>query len=277
MSKTYSWNIKGKLFEFDQPKVMGILNLTPDSFHVASRVAGTQVLLEQAGKMLEAGADILDLGAMSSRPGATDISADSELERLLPPLEALLKAFPEAILSIDTDKASVAEQALAAGAHIINDISGGLNDPQMMATVAQYQVPYIIMHMQGRPKDMQLNPTYQHVTTEVLEQLAKQVAQARAHGIKDVAVDPGFGFGKTLEHNYQLLREFRTFNILDLPILAGVSRKGMIWRPLGIDAAAALNGTTALHMALLERGANILRVHDVQAAVEVVKLYGLLR
>jgi dihydropteroate synthase len=277
MAKTYSWNIKGKLFEFDQPKVMGILNLTPDSFHVASRVAGTQALLEQAGKMLEAGADILDLGAMSSRPGATDISAETELERLLPPLEALLKAFPEVILSIDTDKASVAEQALAAGAHIINDISGGLNDPQMMATVAQYQVPYIIMHMQGRPKDMQLNPTYQHVTTEVLEQLARQVAQARAQGIKDVAVDPGFGFGKTLEHNYQLLREFRTFNILDLPILAGVSRKGMIWRPLGIEAAEALNGTTALHMALLERGANILRVHDVQAAMEVVKLYGLLR
>ncbi len=268
-----SLNCRGRLLSLEVPIVMGILNITPDSFFARSRVDNLDILLEQAEKMLSEGATILDIGGMSSRPGAEIISEQEELDRVLPAIEALQQRFPEAFLSIDTIRAEVARQAVATGATIINDISAGKLDDHMYPTVAELQVPYILMHMQGKPNNMQQSPVYDDVVLEILDFLIEQVGLLRQLKVKDIIVDVGFGFGKTVTHNFQLLKKMHVFKILDLPLLAGLSRKSMICKPLKVNPPAALNGTTALHMVALQQGARILRVHDVKEAVEVIKLW----
>ncbi len=254
------------------PRVMGVLNITPDSFHAESRVEEHSKILERAGGMLEAGADILDLGAYSSRPGAEHISEELELERLLPALEAVREAHPNALLSVDTFRASVASKALKSGADIVNDISAGLLDPEMMDLVASEQVPYIMMHMPGTPQDMQERTDYEDVTAEVFHHLSQRIELARDKGVSDLLIDPGFGFGKTLEQNFRLLEELESFKEFGLPLLVGVSRKSMVGRLLGVPPSEALNGTTVLNTLALQRGADILRVHDVREAVEAVRI-----
>ncbi len=275
--KTLTMNCKGKLLPLSDPTVMGILNLSPDSFYDGGKYSDETAMLQQAEKMLAEGASILDVGGASSRPGAATVAADEELKRVLPAIETLSKHFPEAVLSIDTWRAEVAQAAVGAGASIVNDISGGVMDAQMFDTVAKLQVPYILMHMQGDPGTMQQNPQYEDVVLEVLDYFIKKVEMLRSMGIYDIILDPGFGFGKTVEHNYALLRNLHAFKtVLGLPILAGISRKSMICKPLGVNPKDALNGTTALHVVALQQGANILRVHDVKEATEVVKLWKML-
>lgn len=266
-------NCRGTLLNLAEPKVMGILNLTPDSFFDGGKYDSDAAILKQVEQMLHDGADIIDIGGMSSRPGATIISAEEELQRVLPHVQAIVKQFPQAIISIDTIHAKTADETLQAGAHIINDISAGRYDAAMLSTVAQYKAPYIMMHMQGMPADMQQNPEYDNVLTEVIEFTRQRVAVCMAAGIIDVIIDPGFGFGKTVEHNYKLLRNMRSFEMFSLPILAGVSRKSMICKVLGVNPDKALNGTTAVNTLALLNGAHILRVHDVKEAVEAVKIY----
>lgn len=269
-------NVRGKLYRFDRPVVMGILNITPDSFYAGSRIQETDHLLRAAESMLQAGADILDLGAQSTRPGAGMVGEAEEAARLIPAVAAIAEHFPEALISADTFRASVARAAADAGAGIINDISAGEDDPEMLATVAALKLPYIAMHKQGVPATMQENPQYQDVVAEVLAYFAQKIAALAALGIHDVWIDPGFGFGKTTAHNYQLLNALDDFQVLGKPVLAGVSRKGMIWRTLGITPDEALNGSTVLHTVALMKGASILRVHDVKEAVEVRSLLGML-
>lgn len=252
---------------------MGIINLTPDSFYAGSRKQGLEEALLQAGKMLEEGAAFLDLGAYSSRPGAEDISVQEETDRLLPVVEAIAENFPEAVLSVDTFRSKVAEAAVKAGAHIINDISGGQLDENMFATVARLQAPYILMHMKGTPQNMNKMAEYDDVFAEVYDYLAGKYYQLKQLGVHDVIIDPGLGFAKKAEHSYLLLKRLQDFNMLQLPLLAGISRKTMIYKTLGITAADALNGTTVLNTIALTKGANILRVHDVKEAVEAVKLF----
>lgn len=265
-----SLSSRGRLLPLDSPVVMGILNATPDSFYTGTLHTGA--LLGLAEKMLHEGATILDVGGASTRPGAEDISEAEELRRVLPVIEAIAQRFPGAWLSVDTYRARVAEACIEAGAHIINDISAG-RDEAMLATIARMRVPYIAMHMQGTPRTMQQNPQYEDVAREVFDFLKDTVLRCRALGIYDVIVDPGFGFGKTLAHNYALLNELSTLRALGQPVLAGLSRKSMICRALHLKPARALNGTTALHMAALREGASILRVHDVQEAMECVRLF----
>ncbi|ARS42795.1 dihydropteroate synthase [Sphingobacteriaceae bacterium GW460-11-11-14-LB5] len=267
-----SLNIKGKLIDLSSPKVMGILNITPDSFYSNSRTKSIDEALTKAAQFLHEGATFIDVGGYSSRPGAKDISAAEEADRLLPVVESLAAAFPEAVISIDTFRAKVAQETILAGAHIINDISSGDMDELMFETVAKLQVPYMIMHMQGTPQNMQQNPVYKNVLLEVIDYLAKKVAALKALHIHDVIIDPGFGFGKTTEHNYELLKQMEAFKIFKLPILVGFSRKGMIYKTLGTSAAEALNGTSVLNTIALQKGAGILRVHDVKEAVECVRL-----
>lgn len=267
-----SLNIKGRLIDLSTPKVMGILNITPDSFYKNSRTKTIDEALIKAAQFLNEGATFIDVGGYSSRPGARDISIDEETDRLVPVVESLVKAFPEAIISIDTFRAKVAQETIEAGAHIINDIAAGDMDEQMFETVAKLQVPYIMMHMQGTPQNMQQNPTYNNVLLEVIDYLAKKVAALTALHIHDVVIDPGFGFGKTIEHNYELLTQMEAFKIFKLPVLVGFSRKGMIYKTLGTTAAEALNGTSVLNTIALQKGAGILRVHDVKEAVECVRL-----
>lgn len=268
-------NLRGKLLDLSTPLVMGILNLTPDSFYQPEGRNGqpalNQVLVE-AEQMLKDGASILDLGAYSSRPNAEHISAEEESQRLLPGLEALVKTFPEAVFSVDTFRAEVAERAIEAGAHIINDISGGELDENMFETVARLKVPYILMHMQGTPQTMQNNPSYEHVIPEITDYFVKKIQKLQDLGAYDILIDPGFGFGKTLEHNYEILGKLETFKMLQVPLLAGVSRKSMIYKVLGGTAADALNGTTVANTIALLKGAKILRVHDVKPAAEAVKI-----
>jgi dihydropteroate synthase len=254
------------------PVVMGVLNATPDSFFSRGHGAdsGTLGLVE---KMLKDGAAIIDIGGASTRPGQQLIGSDEELERIMPLLERVCKEFPQARISVDTYNAATAKAAVAAGAAIINDISGGAYDEEMLATVAQLKVPYIAMHIQGTPATMQADPRYTDVVGEVKAHLAGIVERCAAAGISDVIIDPGFGFGKTVAHNYRLLGQLRTFKDLGRPILAGLSRKSMICKPLHVNPDHALNGTTALNMVALQQGADILRVHDVKEAVEVVKLF----
>lgn len=273
----YSMNCGGRLISFDKALVMGIINLTPDSFYDKSRHFSENDALKQADKMLADGADILDLGAVSTRPGSDVISEDEELQRLLPALKNIRKSFPESIISVDTWRANVAKAAVTEGANIINDISGGTMDANMFETIVQLKVPYILMHIQGTPQSMQQNPAYTDVVNEVIDFLAIRIQKLRLMGVSDVIVDPGFGFGKTLEHNYTLLQNLEKLKILDCPILAGVSRKSMITKVLDIKAAEALNGTTILNTISLMKGAKILRVHDVKEAVEAVKLTHLLK
>jgi len=266
-------NAGGRLIDLSMPKVMGIINLTPDSFFADSRKPGIADAVHQAEQMLADGAAMLDLGACSSRPGADDISVQEETDRLLPVVEAIVKEYPEAILSIDTFRAPVAETAIKAGARIINDIGGGQLDPDMFATVARLKVPYILMHMKGTPQTMVQQAHYKDVFNEVLDYFIIRYAQLRQLGIQDVILDPGFGFAKTADHSYALLNRLDKFNMIELPVLAGVSRKRMIYGTLGTTAAEALNGTTVLNTIALMKGANILRVHDVKPAVEAVKLW----
>jgi dihydropteroate synthase len=273
--KKVTLNAGGKLIDLSQPKVMGIINLTPDSFFTGSRKQDVSSVLEQAGKMLADGATFLDLGAYSSRPGAADISAQEEIDRLLPAVEAIATKYPEAVLSIDTFRAAVAEAAINSGAHIINDISGGELDSGMFATVAKLQVPYILMHMKGTPQNMVQQAEYENVFDEVFDYFVKKYRQLKQLGVKDVIIDPGFGFAKKAEHSYTLMKRLQEFNVLQLPVLVGISRKRMIYNELGITAEDALNGTTALNAIALTKGADILRVHDVKEAVETVKIWAL--
>ena len=275
--KKVTLNTGGKLIDLSQPKVMGIINLTPDSFFAGSRKQDIDSILQQAGKMLADGATFLDLGAYSSRPGAADISAQQEMDRLLPAVEAIVAAYPDAVLSIDTFRSSVAEAAINAGAHIINDISGGELDSGMFATVAKLQVPYILMHMKGTPQNMVQQAEYENVFDEVFDYFVAKYHQLKQLGVKDVIIDPGFGFAKKAEHSYTLMKRLQDFNALQLPVLVGVSRKRMIYNELGVTAGEALNGTTALNIIALTKGANILRVHDVKEAVEAVKIWELCR
>lgn len=266
-------NCGGQLLRLDQTRIMGILNINGDSFFAGSRQASVAAAVATAGRMLAEGADILDIGGMSSRPGAELIDPASEQERVLPVLEAIKAAHPECILSVDTVYAQTARRAVAAGAGIVNDISGGEIDPEMFAAIAELRVPYVLMHMKGQPKNMQQSPDYERdVVLEVYDYLAERNARLTTAGVHDVIVDPGFGFGKSLEDNYRLLDQLNAFHGFNRPVLAGLSRKSMIWKPLSTNPAGALNGTTALHVIAVQRGASILRVHDVKAAREVLTL-----
>lgn len=271
----FSLNCKGRLLVVDKPLVMGILNITPDSFYAGSRVESVDEVLRRAEIQLQEGATILDIGGQSTRPGSTALDAETELNRVIRPIEAIHLRFPEAILSIDTYHAKVAREAVHAGASMVNDISAGLLDPQMIPEVAGLQVPYIFMHMNGNPQTMQQQAQYTDVTREVLEHLLARKAVIEAAGIRDMIIDPGFGFGKTQTHNFRLLRELSAFSLLKAPLLLGISRKSFIWKTLGVtpESPVALQGSTALHMAGLMNGAHLLRVHDVAEAVTVIRLY----
>jgi dihydropteroate synthase len=277
LSRTFSIQAGGRLLSFPPVRVMGILNITPDSFYAGSRVQDEASWLAQAERMLAEGADILDVGGQSTRPRATRLTAHEERSRVLPAIDLLAKRFPQALLSIDTFYADVAQAAIDHGCHIINDISAGALDPEMIPCVARLGVPYVIMHMQGTPQDMQDDPHYADVTQEILDFFIRKIAICREAGIGDILADPGFCFGKTQDHNYTLLRELSLFELLQVPILVGLSRKSMVWRPLGIRPAEALNGTTALHMLALEQGVHILRVHDVKEAVQAIHLWEIYR
>ncbi|MFI5162500.1 MAG: dihydropteroate synthase [Sphingobacteriales bacterium] len=266
-------NAGGKLIDLSTPKVMGIINITPDSFYAGSRKLLVDDAVQQAGKMLAEGADFLDLGAYSSRPGAEDISVQEETDRLLPVIEAITTKYPQAILSIDTFRSKVAEAAIKAGAHIINDISGGQLDADMFAAVARLQVPYILMHMKGTPRNMNKLAHYDDVFAEVLQYFAERIHQLKLLGVNDIIIDPGFGFAKMPEHSYALMNRLQDFNILELPVLVGISRKRMVYNTVGGNAEGALNATTALNTIALTKGADILRVHDVKEAVEAVKIF----
>jgi dihydropteroate synthase len=269
----FTLNCKGKLLVIDKPLVMGIINITSDSFYEGSRSQTVESILSQATKMIGEGADIIDIGGQSTRPGSERISVKEELQRVLSAIETILKNFPETIISVDTYQAIVAEECVRSGAAIINDISAGNMDSEMISTVAKLKVPYICMHMKGTPENMQQQPTYENITKEVLDFFIQKTDECRRAGINDVIIDPGFGFGKTISHNFTLLKELSAFKMLDKPIMAGLSRKSTIYKTLGITAGEALNGTSVLNTLALQNGANILRVHDVKEAKEVIKLY----
>ena len=271
--KKVTINTGSKLIDLSVPKVMGIINITPDSFYAGSRKPLLNDALLQANKMLADGADFLDIGSYSSRPGAEDISEQEEIDRLLPVVELITANYPDAFISIDTFRSNVAEFAVNAGAHIINDISGGQLDENMFATVAKLKVPYILMHMKGNPQNMVQQASYKDVFTEVLDYFAWRYHQLKQLGIHDVIIDPGFGFAKNAEHNYTLMNRLNEFDVLGLPILVGVSRKRMVYGITGGTPDEALNGTTALNTIALTKGANILRVHDVKEAVEAIRIY----
>jgi dihydropteroate synthase len=265
--------IQDKLFDLSIVKVMGILNVTPDSFHDGGLHNLAEAALLKAEQMVAEGVDIIDIGGQSTRPGAKQITADEEWQRVAAPLQAIRSKWPNLPISIDTFYAEVAERALDAGADIINDISAGSLDKKMFAAVAKLQVPYVVMHMQGTPQNMQKSPSYHVAVAEILRDLSKNIASLRSLGVNDIIVDPGFGFGKTVAHNYDILKNLSDFKILELPLLVGLSRKRMINEVLKTTPETALNGTSALHAFALERGVNILRVHDVKEAKEVVTLY----
>jgi dihydropteroate synthase len=265
-------NCKGTLIDLSTPKVMGILNITPDSFYDGSVLQNENAILAQAEKMLNNGATFLDMGGYSSRPGAIDVPVTEEINRVIPAIELVLKNFPEALISIDTFRSKVAKKAIECGAVIINDISAGMLDEAMLSTVLQLQVPYIMMHMRGTSQTMQSQTDYKNVTLDVLHYFSERIAAARSAGINDLIVDPGFGFAKTIEQNFELLSNLELFKNLNVPLLIGISRKGMIHKTLNITPQEALNGTTALNGIALLKGANILRVHDVKEAVECVEL-----
>lgn len=269
-------NCKGTLIDLSQPKVMGVLNITPDSFFDGGKYQNENSILAQTEKMLNEGAAFIDVGAYSSRPGADPVSEDEELRRIVPVVKLLLKEFPEAVLSVDTFRAKVAKETISSGAAIINDISGGNLDPQMFKTVGELQVPYILMHMQGTPQTMQKNPNYENVTTELINFFSGKIKQLTELKVNDIILDVGFGFGKTLEHNFQLLKDLELFQNLKVPVLAGLSRKSMLYKTLQITPKEALNATSSANTIALMNGANILRVHDVKEAVECAKIVGML-
>ncbi|WP_089319883.1 dihydropteroate synthase [Pontibacter ummariensis] len=266
-------NCRGKLLSLDTPLVMGILNVTPDSFYPGSRLNNLSEVLQRTEQMLSDGADILDVGGYSSRPGAVDIAEQEELDRVVPAIEAIVQRFPDAVISVDTFRASVAEAAIAAGAAIINDISGGKLDEAMFETVAKRQVPYILMHMRGTPQTMASLAQYEDLVVEVVDELQAQVAKLKRLGVKDIILDPGFGFAKTAAHNFELLNRLEELRILELPVLAGMSRKSMVYKSLGVDQTDALTGTIGVNMIALMKGADILRVHDVKETKQTIQLY----
>lgn len=278
MAVSYTINVQGQLLNLAKPRVMGILNVTPDSFYAASRKQTEEAIVQRANEILLEGGDMIDLGAYSSRPGATHISPEEEMERLARALRIIRREHPHAIVSVDTFRAKVAERCiLEYGADIINDISGGELDPDMFPTVARLNVPYILMHMKGTPQNMQDDPRYHDITSEVMQYLGEKVDQLHEMGVNDIILDPGYGFAKTLEQNYELLRNQHALLELGLPLLVGVSRKSMIYRLLGGTPEEALNGTTVLHTISLMQGAHILRVHDVKQAVEAVRIMQLIK
>lgn len=266
-------NCNGTLIDLSHPKVMGILNITPDSFYDGGKYKNEKDILLQVEKMLNDGATFIDVGAYSSRPGAKHISEDEELQRIVPVIELLTKNFTDIFISVDTFRSNVAKETINAGACIINDISGGKMDAQMFTTVAELQVPYILMHMQGTPQNMQKDPQYNDVTHELISFFAEQIFKLKQLKLNDVIIDVGFGFGKTVAHNFELLKNLSLFKNLDAPILAGISRKSMLYKTLDITAQEALNATTSANTIALLNGANILRVHDVKEAVETVKIF----
>lgn len=265
-------NCKGTLIDLAIPKVMGIINVTPDSFYDGGATLSQKAILHQAAQMLEEGATFLDIGGYSSRPGANEVSETKELQRVLPAITGILKAFPEALISIDTFRSTVAKKAIDAGAAMVNDISAGKLDANMLATVGTLQVPYIMMHMRGTPQTMSKHTNYTEVVKELLFYFSERIAAARAEGINDIIADPGFGFAKTIALNFEVLSSLELFKTLEIPFLVGISRKSMIWKTLESSAETALNGTTSLHTVALLKGASILRVHDVREAVECISL-----
>ncbi|MEM0998758.1 MAG: dihydropteroate synthase [Bacteroidota bacterium] len=270
-------NCRGRIIRLDRPLVMGILNLTPDSFSDGGQFNRPDAAYRQAEKMLAEGADIIDIGGYSSRPGADDIAPEEELARIQAITAGIIARFPEAIISIDTFRSTVARAMLETGAHLINDISAGTLDSAMLATVADFAAPYLLMHMQGNPQTMQKNPRYTDVVDEVYQFLVARVKAARKAGIHDLVVDPGFGFGKRLEHNYELFRNLNKFKALGLPMLVGLSRKSMIYRLFSTTPEDVLELASALHLQALAAGANILRVHDVRPAARIARLHSYLK
>ncbi|WP_288956647.1 dihydropteroate synthase [uncultured Polaribacter sp.] len=265
-------NCKGKLVDLSSPKVMGILNITPDSFYDGGKYKNTSDILSQTEKMLTEGATFIDVGAYSSRPGAKHISEEEELQRIVPVINLLVKEFPEIIISVDTFRSKIATETIETGAAIVNDISGGNMDAKMFETVAKLQVPYILMHMLGTPQNMQKNPVYDDVTKDIISFFAEQIHKLHQLKLNDAIIDVGFGFGKTIPHNFEILKNLSLFKSLDAPILAGISRKSMLYKTLDITAQEALNATTSANTIALLNGANILRVHDVKEAMETIKI-----
>lgn len=271
-----SINCNGHLIDLSVPIVMGILNVTPDSFYDGGKYNRIEASIAKAEKIILDGATIIDVGGMSSRPGAGIISREEELDRVLPVIEQIREKFPNQVISIDTIHGAVAKAAIDAGASMINDISAGSVDPSIIQVALEAKVPYVLMHMQGKPLDMQDNPTYDNVVMDILSFMKNKIAKLRKEGMVDIILDLGFGFGKTVEQNYELLKHMSVFRMLDCPILTGISRKSMIYKPLHITAEESLNGTTALHMVALENGTKILRVHDVKEARQAIELFDLI-
>lgn len=269
-------NLRGRLLELREPQIMGILNVTPDSFFSESRTPDEEHIAQRVKQMMNDGADMIDIGGYSSRPGANDVSTEEEMNRLRRGLRIIRKLYPDVPVSVDTFRADVARMCIEEeGADIINDISGGMMDRQMFRTVAQLHVPYIMMHMQGTPDSMQLAPHYDNLRQEVMLYFSERIDRLCQMGVKDIIVDPGFGFGKTMEHNYELMAHLEDFHVFGLPLLVGISRKSMIYKLLGGTPQTSLNGTTVLNTIALTKGAHILRVHDVKEAVEAKRIVGM--
>jgi len=272
LNRKTTLNLKGKLLDLSSPCVMGILNLTTDSFYSNSRVSSVELALQRAEVILNEGGKFIDIGAYSSRPGADDVTEQEETDRIVPVVEAITRDFPDALISIDTFRAKVARNAIEAGAHVINDISAGNMDETMFPTVAALKVPYIMMHMRGTPQTMQQNTDYDNLMLDMASYFSDKVSQLKRLGVHDIILDPGFGFAKTIDQNYEVLQRMNDLDFFELPVLAGLSRKSMIYKFLGGGPEAALNGTTTLNTIALLKGANILRVHDVKAAAECIAL-----
>jgi dihydropteroate synthase len=274
--RTINWN--GRLMDFAEPGVMGILNVTPDSFYDGSLYMDESALIERVRHMIGEGADMVDVGACSTRPGAVAVEVQEEMHRLRFAFSSIRREFPDACLSVDTYRSEAAKMAVEEfGAGLINDISAGTMDKELLPLAGRLRVPVVLMHMQGSPQTMQQNPQYADVTRDVLAYFAGRIDAARNHGVEDLLLDPGFGFGKTLEHNYRLLSELKLLTLTGLPVLVGMSRKSMLWKPLSISPAEAMNATTVVNTLALANGASILRVHDVREAVEAVRLFGIYR
>ena len=269
----FTLNCKGRLLVVDKPLVMGIINATPDSFFGGSRFTEVDEIVAKVEKMLSEGADLIDIGGQSTRPGSELISPDEEIKRVVPAIEAIIQKFPDTFISIDTFYSKVAIAAVNGGATIVNDISAGSMDKQMIETVVQLKVPYILMHMKGTPQTMQQNAVYENVSREVLDFFIAKTNELRKAGVLDIIIDPGFGFGKTIDHNFELLKNLSVFKMLDKPVLVGISRKSTIYKTLGVNSDEALNGTSVLNTIALMNGASVLRVHDVKEAKEAVTLF----
>jgi dihydropteroate synthase len=271
-------NAGGKLIDLEIPKVMGILNITPDSFYDGSRYNTDEEIIAAAARMLDEGAAILDIGGYSSRPGAADISKEEERSRVIRAIKLVRRDFPDSVISVDTFRSEIALEAVqVAGANMINDISGGDADNKMFKIAERLNVPYIMMHMKGDPANMQTNPVYDDIIADLLKYFGERIFRLRSAGVKDIIIDPGFGFAKTIEHNFEMIRRLEEFHITGLPLMIGISRKSMIWKTLDITADEALNGTTAMHAVALTKGADILRVHDVKEAVQTARLVAKLK